>query len=264
MAREVARLLTSDTARVFSPDLIRALAAIATHVEVGEVLPLRLVSARLLGDSKTLGRLRRRLEALLGPLDALGIRDGAALVLAGGAGRLHFANTALDLARFVPFIGLTQETLDALDSIDFPEAGLFVVENLTPFEACCRGEIGEARGTLVLWSAGYPGRGAHAVVECAAKIAASVRIWADLDLSGVQIARLIRSWVDGRAPVEAYRMAPADVVAASVWKRLRTREAEAIRDDLAERNDAFLADTLHALLEKERWVEQEVFLGSSR
>jgi hypothetical protein len=262
LAREVARLLTSDSARVLSPDLIRALAAIATHVEAGEVLPLRLVSARLLGDSKMLGRLRRRLEALLGPLEALGIRDGAALVLAGGAGRLGFGDTALDLSRFFPFVGLTQETLDALVRTDFPEAGLFVVENLTPFEACCRGEISDARGTLVLWSAGYPGRGARAIVECAARAGVPIRIWADLDLSGIRIARLIQSWVGARTPIEAYRMAPADVVTAPVWQRLRQREAEAVRGDLAEHGDAFLADTLRALLENDRWVEQEVFLGS--
>ena len=102
LAREVVRLLTSDAARVLSPDLIRALAAIATHAEIGEVLPFRLVSAKLMGDSKILGRLGRRLEALLGPLDALGIRDGAALILAGGAGRLRFGDTALNLARFFP------------------------------------------------------------------------------------------------------------------------------------------------------------------
>ena len=262
MAREVARLLASDTARGLSPDLIRALVAVATHAEGGEVLPLRIVSARLLGDSKMLGRLRRRLEAFLGPLDALGIRDGAALVLTGGTGSLRFGDTALDLARFLPFVGLTQETLDALVSTDFPESGLFVVENLTPFEACCRGEISDARGALVLWSAGYPGRGAHAVVECAARAGVPIRIWADLDLSGIRIARLIQSWVGARAPVDAYRMAPADVVAARVWKRLDMRQAEAIRIDLAERKDAFLADTLRALLGKDRWVEQEVFLGS--
>lgn len=57
-------------------------------------------------------------------------------------------------------------------------------------------------------------------------------------------------------------MASADVIAARVWKRLPTRQAGAIRVDLTERKDAFLADTLRALLGKDRWVEQEVFLGS--
>lgn len=263
LAREVERLLTSDTARALSPDLIRALAAVATHVGIGDVLPLRVVSARHLGDSKMLGRMRRRLEALFGPLEALGIREGAALVLAGGGGRMQFSGVTVDLARFAPFLGLTRETLDGLERADFPRAGLFVVENLTPFEACCRGEIEAAKDALVLWSAGYPGRGAHAIVECAANAAAPVRVWADLDLHGVRIARLIRAWVGGRAPVEAYRMAPADVADARVWKRLGRRETEAIHDDLAERPDAFLAETLRALSDNGRWVEQEALLGSA-
>lgn len=262
VAREVGRLLaSSDAARAWSPDLVRALGAVAAHVEVGDVLPLRVVSARHLGDSKILGRLRHRLEDLLGPLDTLGIRDGAALVLMGGTGKLRLGESALDLTRFVPFLGLTRETLDALDWIDFPPAGLVVVENLTPFEACCRGEIEAARGALVLWSAGYPGRGAHAVVERAANATLPVRVWADLDLHGVRIARLVRSWVGGRAPVEAYRMAPADIASARVWKGLGAPETEAIRSDLAERADGFLADTLRALLEQGRRVEQEALLG---
>ncbi len=262
VARDVVRLLASDTARALAPELVRALAAVAVHVEVGDVLPLRVFSARYLGDSKMLGRLRRRVEKLIGPLETLGIREGAALVLVGGAGTLRLGELPLDLARFVPFLGITRETLDLVETIEFPQGGLFIVENLTPFEACCRGEIPDARGTLVLWSGGYPGRGVHTVVEHALTAGTPVQVWADLDLHGVRIARLIRSWAGDRVPVAQYRMAPGEVANARVWKRLQASESEAIRSDLEEHGDAFLAETLRAMLEQDRRVEQEALVGS--
>lgn len=263
IARDVARLLAPDTARTLAPDLVRALAAVAVHVDRGDILPLRVVSTRYLDDSKTLGRLRRRVESFVGPLETLGIREGAALVLVGGAGTLRLGEIALDLTRLVPFVGLTRETLDLLDKIEFPEAGLFIVENLTPFEACCRGEIADARGALALWSAGYPGRGVHTIVQHAVRAGRRVRVWADLDLHGVRIARLVRSWVGARAPVTAYRMAPEEIATARAWKRPQTRDSEAIRRDLEEHGAELLAETLHAMLKLDRLVEQEALLGSS-
>jgi len=263
IAQDVARLLASDSARTLSPDLVRTLAAVAVHVESGDVLPLRVVSTRHLGDSKVLGRLRRRVEALIGSLELLGIREGAALVMLGGTGTLRFGETELDLGRFIPFLGLTRETLNSVKEIEFPHGGLFVVENLTPFEACCRGEVAEARNTLVLWSAGYPGHGVRTVIEHAARSARPVAVWADLDLHGVRIARLVRKWVGDRSSVVSQRMAPEDLATARVWKRLRTAESDAIGNDLLEHGDAFLAEALRAMLEQDRCVEQEVFLGSS-
>lgn len=263
VARDVARLLASDTARTLSPDIVRALAAVAVHVAGGDVLPLRVVSARYLGDSKLLGRMRRRVEEFVGPLETLGIREGAALVLVGGAGVLRLGDLILDLARFIPFLGLTRETLDLVQKIEFPQGGLFVVENLTPFEACCRGEIPRARGALVLWSGGYPGRGVQSVFKHAVKADRPVQVWADLDLHGVRIARLLRSWAGDSVPFAPYRMAPGEVAGASVWRRLRASESETIRSDLEEHGDAFLAETLRAMLERDRCVEQEALLGSN-
>lgn len=261
-AREVARLLAAAEAEGYPARLLGALAAVALHAEAGEALAERVFSTRYLGDSKALAAVRGRLERMVGPLTDLGVREGAALTLLGGAGRLRFPNAVgepfVDLAALPPFLGLTRETLAKIQVIDFPGGGLFVVENLAPFEACCRGEVAAARGCLVAWSAGYPGRAVRRLVEAAAGAAAAVRVWADLDLDGVAIARLVASWAPER--VEPYCMSPADVASARVKRPLSPRAEAAIRADLAERPQALLGETLAVLLDGKCWVEQEVFL----
>jgi hypothetical protein len=84
-------------------------------------------------------------------------------------------------------------------------------------------------------------------------------VWADLDLDGVRIARLLA----GGSPAGAtfFRMAPEDVAAAPRRHSLSARSIAAIRRDLAERPGAPLAETLQALLAAGSWVEQEAFLA---
>ena len=257
-ARDVAALLAGEEAGSFPPPLTRALAALAVHAESGEVLAERVFAARRLGDSKALLPWRARIERLLGPLSEIGLREGAALALVGGQGRLLLPGQPLDLAALAPFVGLSRESCGRIEAIRFPPAGLLVVENLAPFEACCRGEVDGARGALHVWSGGYPGRAVRAIVERAAEEGAAVRVWADLDLDGVRIARLVGSWIPGGA--QPFRMAAADLAAAPVRRPLTLRAASAIRRDLEERPADPLAPTLRALLELGGWVEQEVFL----
>lgn len=259
VAGEVARLLHTDEAETLAPALIRALAAVVRHAEAGEVLAARVFAARYLGSSKALERWRTRLEERLGPLEALGIRDGAAVTLLGGSGRVCLAACEIDLAAVAPFLGLANEALGALEDVAFPPAGLLVGENFAPFEACCRGEVEPFQGALVVWSQGYPGRAVRRLVELAAAKGAPVRVWADVDLDGVRIVRLVASWAP--AAVQAVRMSPSDLAAAPTSQPLPERASAAIRADLKERPDALLADTLRALLEDGRWVEQEAFLG---
>lgn len=258
-AREIAALLSSGDAERLPPVLVEALAALAELAESGETLAERVFSARHLGHSKALSALRGRIERQIGPLAEIGIREGASTTLLGGTGGLRLPDAAIDLHAFAPFLGLARESVEALEGIDFPPAGLFVVENLAAFEACCRGEVAGARGCLVLWSAGYPGRAVRRVVERATDV--PVRVWADLDLDGVRIARLIRAWApQGALP---YRMDPGDVRLSPVRRPLSPRALLALRRELAEQPQAFLADTLQALLEAGVWVEQETFLGSA-
>ena len=118
-AVEVAHLLNERRGESWTPVLLRALAAIAVHAESGDVLASRIFAARYLGDSKALGRLRAPLERLLGPLDALGIRDGGSATFLGGSGCVFAAG------------GVT---------IEAPAQGVVLVENFAVFEACCWGE----------------------------------------------------------------------------------------------------------------------------
>lgn len=258
-AAEIAAVLAEARAESFPPPLVQALAALAVHAESGDVLAARVFSARHLGGSKILESLRGRLERLAGPLAAIGIREGAGVTLVGGAGALRFTDRELDLGGFPPFLGLARETLADLRGIAFPAGGLFVAENLTVFEACCRGEVRAARDALIAWSAGYPGRAVRRLVELAGAAGAPLRIWADLDLDGVRIARLLASWSPEGS--DFFRMSPADLAAAPGRRRLNARSLAAIRRDLAERPDAPLAGTLRALLDSGSWAEQESLLG---
>jgi hypothetical protein len=257
VAIEIGRIL--ESARSMDPDLLRALAAVGVHVDSGEVLSERVFSVRHLGDSKALRRVRSRLERWVGPLPALGIREGGAITLLGGKGLLHAEFSALQIDAFAPYLGLSRETLTAIRAVDFPAGGLFVVENLTAFEACCRGEVKGVPDAMIVWSAGYPGRGVHALVSQAGRNGITVHVWADLDLDGVRIARLVGSWAGGAW--RPYRMSPAEVEAAPVRLPLSPAVADAIRRELEVNPDAPLTETLKALLQGGYWVEQEAFLG---
>jgi hypothetical protein len=259
VGKEVGRLLGEEGSHSWRPRLVKALAAVALHAETGDVLASRVFAARYLGDSKALGAVRPRLEKLLGPLDALGIRDGAVATFVGGAGRLRAGRVTLELARLGPFVGLARDTLVGDIELDAPPGGVLLVENFAAFEACCRGEVLDTKEAFVVWTAGYPGRGVHRLVEAATRRAVRLRIWADLDLDGVRIARLVASWV--AHDVDPFRMSPDDLAATSAHRPLTARSAAAIRADLDERPTAFLADTLRALLASGCWVEQEAFLG---
>ena len=165
VATEVARLLDEAARDAWGPGLVRALAAVATHAETGDVLASRVFAARYLGDSKALGVLRPRLERLLGPLDGLGIRDGASATFVGGLGCMRAAVVRLDLASLRPFVGLAAESVAGDIEIEPPPGGVAVVENFAVFEACCRGEVSGLKDTLVVWAAGYPGRAVKAVIQ---------------------------------------------------------------------------------------------------
>ena len=257
-AAEIAAILDSPETAGFTPSLLQALAALAVHAESGEVLAERVFSARCLGGSKVLAGLRGRLERLAGPLAEIGIREGASVTLLGGEGVLRLADRDLDLREFPPSVGLARETLEGLTELALPAGGLFVVENLAVFEACCRGEVKAARGALIAWSAGYPGRTFRRLVELAA--GSPLRIWADLDLDSVRIARLITSW--SATGAQFHRMSPHDLAAAPQHHPLSSRSRAALRRDLEERPAAPLADTLRALLDRGGWAEQETFLVS--
>lgn len=256
---EEARRALRDEGPDLPPDLSGALAAVARHAAAGDVLAERVFSARHLGSSKALARLRSQLEARLGPLGSLGIREGGSVVLVGGAGRAVLPGAILDLAALAPYVGLSRESALALERLECPQRALIAVENLTVFEACCRGEVAEVAGAAFVWTAGYPGRGTHAVIDAAVRAGATVRAWCDLDLDGVRIARMIAAWSGG---CDFFKMSPADVAFAPRHQPLTARARAVIERDLREDASRELVETLRAILDAGGWVEQEVFLGS--
>jgi hypothetical protein len=255
---DIAHLLAQPEVEKWSTRLLTALAAIACHAETGDQLAERVFSTHYLGSSKAFAQIRSTVERVLGrSVETLGIREGAAATFIGGHGHLRIGGHRVDLAALYPFVGFGRETLTNIE-VELPAGGLLLVENFTVFDACCRSEVAGIDRTVVVWTAGYPGRGVRSLVEHAAG-SGRIRIWGDLDLDGVRIARLVWSWAP--AVIETFRMSPEDVVAAPRRIRLTDRARKAISTELDERPGMFLADTLRALLTSESWVEQECFLG---
>ena len=256
---DIAQLLARPEAEKWNTRLLTALAAIACHAETGDQLAERVFSTHYLGSSKTFGQIRSTVERVLGrSIETLGIREGAAATFVGGHGRLRISDHRVDLAALYPFVGFGRETLTNIE-VEMPAGGLLLVENLTVFDACCRSEVQGTDRSMVVWTAGYPGRGVRSLIERAAGLGGRIRIWADLDLDGIRIARLVRSWAP--AAIETFRMSPEDVVAAPRRIRLTDRARRAILTELDGRPGMFLADTLRALLASDSWVEQECFLS---
>lgn len=261
VALVIAERLSGERTGRMSLSLIRALAALAEHVERGEVLAEKVFASRYLESSKALTPLRQRIERFLGPLDALGIREGAAITLVGGRGKIFIRGQVLDLEHLEPFIGLARDQLTGDFRVLFPSAGLFIIENLTVFEACCRGEVAAANSSLIVWSAGYPGRAVRRLIAEAVAARARIRAWADLDLDGIRIVRLLASWAGSSNQLEPYRMSESDVRLAPANRPLTRRARVQIQADLAAQTNALLAPTLRAIIAADRWVEQECFLG---
>lgn len=263
IAADIARLLAQPEAQKWDTRLLNALAAVARHAETGDQLAERVFSTHYLGSSKAFSQIRPTVERILGQsVETLGLREGAAATFVGGRGRLRIEGQGIDLAALYPFVGLARETLTANFALEVPTGGLLLVENFTTFDACCRSEVAGTDCAMVVWTAGYPGRGVQSLVAHAADLGARIRIWADLDLDGVRIARLVRSWLP--AGIETFRMSPEDVAAAPRRIKLTDRSRNAIRAELDERPRVFLADTLLALLTEDSWVEQECFLARHR
>jgi hypothetical protein len=252
-ARAIGEMVAVEDVAGWDERVLRSLAALARLIEAGETRSSRIFSTEVLGHSKALSSVRPRLERLVGPLERLGIRDSGVHLLVGGKGRLRFPGDHLDVERFRS-LGLAEEDVLRLEGVRLPAGGLLVVENLTPFHACL-GPERDDRDILVVWSAGYPGRGVTRFVELAAAGGGCIRVWCDVDLGGVRIARLIHRASGGRAvPI---LMDGSVVRDARIPCPLTRGQRESIERDLVSHPDALLAETLSAILETGVWVEQE-------
>ena len=255
-SQEIADLLAADSAALFDYQLINALAGLALLVEEGDAVPERLFSVKHLGNSKALRLLRRRLEKLVGPLERLGIRNSGQIVMVGGRGTLTLGGVILDLSRF-QYLGLAPEDALQVETIDFPAGGLLVVENLTPFQTCVALGRSTQRELMVLWSAGFPGRGVRAIVRRAAEQGVPVRLWCDLDLGGVRIARILAQSAPGAQTV---LMDSETLRNAQVTQRIEPELMAAMRRDIAIHPADLLSESVRTMLKCGVWVEQEYLL----
>jgi hypothetical protein len=254
-AQAIADLLRADSAALFDYQFVSALAGLARLVEDGEILPERLFSVKYLGHSKRLRFIRRRLERLVGPLERLGIRDTGQIVLVGGQGMLNLNGVTLDLSRF-RHLGLALQDAIEIQGIDFPASGLLIVENLTPFYACVA-QFSRDRELMVLWTAGFPGRGVRAIIRRAAECEVPIRVWCDLDLGGVRIARIV---VQVARAAQTVLMDPETIRSAQLTQPIGPELITAMRRDLTLHPADPLAESLRMLLERGVWIEQETLL----
>lgn len=250
-------LLITDPQPRMDERVIKSLAGLACLIESEEALPARAFSARVLGYSKALAPLRNRLERLVGPLERLGIRDYGGLVLVGGNGILRFNSAQIDLKEF-RCVAFSSEDVLQLRDICFPHGGVLVIENLTPFQAYLE-QLSSVDPVLVIWSGGFPNRGVRRMLTEAAARSSRVRVWCDIDLGGVTIARQIHRITSGAA--EPVLMEPSIVQAARIGCPLSESTRAEIMRDIRKHPSAILSETLHAVLQRSAWIEQETLLG---
>ncbi len=176
--------------------------------------------------------------------------------MVGGRGTLTLGGVILDLSRF-QYLGLAPEDALQVETIDFPAGGLLVVENLTPFQTCVALGRSTQRELMVLWSAGFPGRGVRAIVRRAAEQGVPVRLWCDLDLGGVRIARILAQSAPGAQTV---LMDSETLRDAQVTQRIEPELMAAMRRDIAIHPADLLSESVRTMLKCGVWVEQEYLL----
>ena len=256
-AQSIRELIEEPASAMLDERIVTALAGLAQLVESGDVIPLRAFSAKVLGSSKAFSPIRNHVERLVGPIEHLGIRDWGGLVLMGGAGMLSCAKGDIGIDPF-RYIGCSSEDILGMQHLQVPEHGVLLVENLTPFHSCID-QVSRDRSLLVVWSGGFPNRGVTQLIQAAASAKARIRVWCDLDLSGVRIARLVHKQTGGTA--EPVLMQPDVVRTASRGCKLSEVQLRNIERDLESHPDDILSETLRALLERGEWFEQETLLS---
>jgi hypothetical protein len=255
-AVEIREILASDNALTLDPRVLTSLAGLAKLVETGDALPHRVFSAITLKDSKAFMQVRRRVEQLVGPVERLGVRESGAMVMFGGRGVIELSNTKIDVGSFRS-IAMSTTDVERLRCLHLPEGGVLVIENLTPFEACLENAKSLAP-MLLVWSGGFPNRGVVRILAQAARQRARIRMWCDLDLGGVRIARSIHRITSGIA--EPVLMDADTVRLASVGCPLSSEARRIMGRDLTLHPHDSLVDTLRSLLQRGEWIEQETLL----
>lgn len=173
--------------------LVRALDAAVT--ELGEHVPLRTRSARLLGDSKALERALPLLLAYLRgigmvaldasretALEQLGLAKFSQPVLAAGPLRIKGS----DLSDW-PYAGIAPELAREVE-LTAPVRSLLTIENLESFNRHVRGC--RTLGDVVVYTGGFPSGAVMSLLRnLVRRSEAKIYHWGDIDPGGIRIAR---------------------------------------------------------------------------
>lgn len=235
-------------------DLLAATDAIFT--DLGEDLPIRTRSARLLGDSKAL---ERATTSLLGYLKHVG-------VLEVGLSREE-ALSRLGLAKYPqPVLVAGPLYIDGADLASWPYVGVppdlvagvipsrsirsvLTIENLESFNRhvrSCRSD-----GDVVVYTGGFPGRPVLALLRALTEGAdRGVHHWGDIDPGGIRIGRFLETSLT--VPVTPHLMTPT---LASASGRSPSRDPVSLHLPEA---SAFRELSTYLAQPDALWLEQEV------
>lgn len=183
--------------------LLTALSAVRDGMQEG--LDLRTFSAKTLGDSKAMERMRDRFTrvwnekfetGLDGPelFESLGLMKFAPLIHLKGPISVKVGHCWLPIHEIPGYLGIPPDTITDIRLVDRPEY-LLTIENLASFNRHCR-EIDD-RG-IIVYTAGFFGPATAPVLTKLESIVASTvpfYHWGDIDAGGLNIARHVQSLI---------------------------------------------------------------------
>lgn len=197
------RGLTPASAGDFA-DALRVLDAAAASPDEDQIV--RVLSARLFGDSKRIEKLVRHLDVLTGEtllsparhwdevLSPLGLVKEPQPFLVAGAGHLLLAE-GKDCPVVRPFVGVASKSIRGYRGTP---SWVLTIENLTPFHLASQ-QDGVGQG-LVIYTGGMPSPAwARAYRSILASLPPAVPAyhWGDVDVGGFRIAAQIRRHIVG-------------------------------------------------------------------
>lgn len=197
------RGLTPSSASDFA-DALRVMDVAATSPDEDQIV--RVLSARLFGDSKRIEQLVRQLDVLTGEtllatarhwdevLSPLGLVKEPQPFLVAGAGQLLLGDYE-ECPVVRPFVGVSSK---AITGYRGSPAWVLTIENLTPFHLASKLE-GVGLG-LVIYTGGMPSPAwsrAYRSILDSLPTAISAYHWGDVDVGGFRIAAQIRRHIVG-------------------------------------------------------------------
>jgi hypothetical protein len=181
---------------------LRIAHALVRHAQQDKATLPRVFSSTL-GDSKLLHRHRGRIEAVLGDLEDLGVRQADDLLLVAGDGTLQWDDAAIEISASHGVLGLERRRLRVLIAIQAPN--VLFIENKTAFMGAAIGATPRPNG-LVAYMGGNFG---DTVEQMLRVVKGQPWIWADLDPFGVGF---VRHGCAIREDVRPFRMTVNDLL----------------------------------------------------